>query len=128
MYFARCSEIIFVNRLSKRSPLDSKLFFQSSLGVRAILPNGAPSCLRKKSLFEGRPRRSKQDVKNQNETLGTIFYDLSYQNDFNKKLKELKKMQYKGNTGLDWFHNLCMLLGADLSLIQRLVAKQCLSV
>ena len=27
---------------------------------------------------------------------------------------------------LDWFHNLCMLLRADLSLIQRLVAKQCL--
>ena len=25
---------------------------------------------------------------------------------------------------LDWFHNLCMLLRADLSLIQRLVAKQ----
>ena len=27
---------------------------------------------------------------------------------------------------VDWFHNLCMLLRADLSLIQRLVAKQCL--
>ena len=25
---------------------------------------------------------------------------------------------------IDWFHNLCMLLRADLSLIQRLVAKQ----
>ena len=28
---------------------------------------------------------------------------------------------------IDWFHNLCMLLRADLSLIQRLVAKQYVS-
>ena len=43
MYFARCSEKIFVNRLAKRSPLDLKLFVLLSLGVHTILPSSASS-------------------------------------------------------------------------------------
>ena len=38
---------------------------------------------------ESRPRRRKQDVENQNETLDIMFCDLSRQNNFDKKLKEL---------------------------------------
>ena len=41
------------------------------------------------------------------------------------KLKQQQQQQLaQAELQLDWFHNLCMLLRADLSLIQRLVAKQ----
>ena len=48
----------------------------------------------------------------------TLFYVTSLHVDLNEAAK--------CDDIIDWFHNLCMLLRADLSLIQRLVAKQCL--
>ena len=60
-----------------------------------------------------------------------MFYERTMNNRINHVHEWALRIAYKDHRNefgylLDWFHNLCMLLRADLSLIQRLVAKQCL--